>query len=380
MTQVDLQAICTINWSVVMASILKREWIDKNGELQVRWDVYIGRKGTRRHSKSFKTKASAERWTRMAEAEMELGGFKSTDAAERMTLSEAMRRYAEEELPRLKSRKSVEYTLGTLNRFLGTYPLIAIDGPVLAQYQRKRLGMRAQSPRTQSDGSQTTVPLGRFIANNTVRREMALISCVFSCAIKQWGIHLPHGNPVRLVRLPPMGKGRDRRMTAHEEEKILTVLDPKNDEVGQRNTYMHAVVIFAVETTSRRGEIVKLKWRDVNLEARTAVLRDTKNGSDRAIGLSTRAVEALRSIPRTKDERVFPISENAVKMAWARVMRRTGITGLCFHDLRHEATSRLATKFKGDILALSAMTGHKSLQMLKRYTHIQAEELASRLG
>lgn len=363
-----------------MASIIKREWVSKKGEPQVRWDVYVGRKGTRRRSKSFKTKTSAERWTRMVEAEIELGGFKTTDAAERMTLSEAMRLYAEQELPRLKGRKQVEYTLRTLDRFLGTYPLIAIDGPVLAQYQRKRLGMRARSPRTQPDGTQTTVQLGRYIANNTVRREMALISCVFSCAIKQWGIHLPHGNPVRLVKLPPMGKGRDRRMTSAEEEKILTILDPKNDPIGQRNPYMQAVVIFAIETTSRRGEIVNVKWRDVDLECRTAVLRDTKNGTDRAIGLSTRAVEALKSIPRTEDARVFPISENAVKMVWARTMKRTAITGLCFHDLRHEATSRLAVKFNGDILALSAMTGHKSLQMLKRYTHIRPEELARRLG
>jgi len=363
-----------------MASIIKREWVNTKGEPQVRWDVYIGRKGKRRRSRSFKTKTSAERWTRMAEAEMELGAYKSTDAAERMTLSEAMRLYAEQEVPRLKSGKHIEYTLRSLDRFLGSYPLIAIDGAVLAQYQRKRLSMRAHSPRTLPDGTQTTVPLGRFIANNTVRREMATISCVFSCAIKQWGIHLPHGNPVRLVKLPPMGKGRDRRITAAEEEKILTILDPKNDPLGQRNPYMQALVIFALETTSRRGEIVRLLWRDVDLERRTAVLRDTKNGTDRAIGLSTRAVEALKSIPRAANERVFPISENAVDMVWARTMKRTAITGLRFHDLRHEATSRLAVKFNGDILALSAMTGHKSLQMLKRYTHIRPEELARRLG
>lgn len=86
------------------------------------------------------------------------------------------------------------------------------------------------------------------------------------------------------------------------------------------------------------------------------------------------------AIPRSRDGRVFPVSENAVRMAWNRATKRLGIKGLHFHDLRHEGTSRLAVKFNGDVMAMSAMTGHKSLRMLKRYTRLRAEELAARLG
>lgn len=363
-----------------MGSIIKRTWADEAGRTQVRWDAYVGRKGTRRRSKTFKTKASADRWTKMVEAEIELGGFKSTDAAERMTLGEAMQLFAKEELPRMKSHRQDLSNIRTIDAHLGRYPLIAIDGPVLVQYQRKRLGMKARSIFTFRDGTKKTVLHDRFVANNTVRHEMALISRVFSCAIKQWGVHLPAGNPVRLVKLPPMGKGRDRRTTAEEEQVLLDILDPAKPSQRKRNPYMHGLVIFALETTCRRGEIVKLLWEDVDLERRTATLRDTKNGTDRSIGLSTRAVAALKSLPRTKEPRVFPLSSNAVRLAWRRALQHAGIEGLRFHDLRHEATSRLATKFNGDIMAMSAMTGHKSLQMLKRYTHVRAEELARRLG
>lgn len=363
-----------------MGSIIKRRWISEQGRPQIRWDVYVGRKGTRRQSKTFKSKASAEKWMRMAEAGIDLGSFKSTDAAERITLGQAMTRFAQEELPQFKSSAQDMSNIRTIDPHLGRYPLIAVDGPLLMQYQRKRLAMKARMVRTYRDGSQKTFLLDRSVANNTVRHEMALISRVFSCAIKVWGIHLPHGNPVRLVKLPPMGKARDRRTTDDEEQQLLDVLDPAKPSIRKRNPYMHGLVIFALETTCRRGEIVKVLWTDVDLERRTATLRDTKNGTDRSIGLSTRAVAALRSLPRTKDGRVFPLTTNAVRLAWVRALRQAGIEGLRFHDLRHEATSRLATKFNGDVMAMSAMTGHKSLQMLKRYTHIRAEELARRLG
>jgi integrase len=163
-----------------------------------------------------------------------------------------------------------------------------------------------------------------------------------------------------------------------EEARLLAYL--QDECFGQRNPYFKSLFIFAIETASRRSEMVRLQWSDVDLKRRTALLRDTKNGQNREIGLSTRAVEALIAIPRSKDGRVFPISTNAVRQAWDRVVARCGISGLKFHDLRHEGASRLCERLNGDVIALSAMTGHKSLQMLKRYTHPRAEDLARRLG
>lgn len=130
----------------------------------------------------------------------------------------------------------------------------------------------------------------------------------------------------------------------------------------------------------RRGEIVKLKWPDVDLKRRIATLRDTKNGEDRVIALSSRAVEALQAIPRSIDgQQVFPLTPNALKLGWKRAAQRAGIINLRFYDLRHEADSRLFEK-ELNPMEVSSVSGHKTLQMLKRYTHLKMEELALRLG
>lgn len=363
-----------------MGSIIKREWVDTKGEKQLRFDAYVTKRGYRKQSKTFKREAMALRWMKLIEAELEQGAYKSIHVAERMTLGDAMQRFAREVLPRMRSRDADLSKINVITPHLGSYPLISLDNEVLAQYRDKRLAMRARTVRRFKDGHTETRELGRKVSPTTVRHELALIRRVIQHARREWRLHLPGGNPVHLMKLPPMGKPRDRRLTAAEEKAILEVLDHSRNNKRQRNRYMRALVIFSIETTARRGESLRLRWDDVDLAARTALLRETKNGDDRRIGLSSRAVEALMSIPRSRDGRVFPLTENAVSMSWKRTTQQLGIENLHFHDLRHEGTSRLATKFKGDLMAMSAMTGHKSLQMLKRYTHIRAEELAARLG
>lgn len=363
-----------------MASIVKRNWIDDSGKPHVRYDAYVGRKGFKRQSKTFKTKGAADRWVRLIEADLEKGTYKSTDIAERLTLRDAMERYCREVVPTLKSRTQDISKANIIGPYLGSYPLIALDGEILANYRDKRLNMNARSVRRYKDGRVETIWLDRKIAKGTVRHELVFISRVIEQGRREWGLHLPGGNPVRLVKLPPIGKSRDRRMDPSEEARLREFLDHARDDTGQRSVYMLPLFIFALETASRRSEIVRLHWSDVDLKARTALLRDTKNGEDRRIGLSTRAVEALMQVPRSRDGRVFPVTSNAVRLAWRRAVRRAGVEGLRFHDLRHEATSRLAATFNGDVLAMAAMTGHKSLQMLKRYTHLRAEDLARRLG
>ncbi len=129
----------------------------------------------------------------------------------------------------------------------------------------------------------------------------------------------------------------------------------------------------------RRGELLKLKWEDIDLEKQVAHLEMTKNGSKRDVPLSKRAKEILSGMPHCINGRVFPLTEDSVKGLWSRLSKRTGIYDLRFHDLRHEATSRLFEKGL-NIMEVSAITGHKDLRMLKRYTHLRAEDLAKKLG
>jgi len=147
----------------------------------------------------------------------------------------------------------------------------------------------------------------------------------------------------------------------------------------------------------RQGELLSLMWGNVDLETATAHLPMTKNGEARTVPLSARAVAILRELPRSIDGSVFPTTQNALKIAWQRALIRarkdyekdcktTGkeldpsfLRDLRFHDLRHEATSRIAEKLS-NILELASVTGHKDLQMLKRYYHPRAKDLAKKLG
>jgi integrase len=127
----------------------------------------------------------------------------------------------------------------------------------------------------------------------------------------------------------------------------------------------------------RRGEMINLIWKNINFEKRTAYLPETKNGTSRTVPLSMRAIELLNKLEKT-GEQLFPVNGDSLGKAFRRVTDRAGIEDLRFHDLRHEATSRLFEKGL-QLMEVSAITGHKDLAMLKRYTHLDAEKLALKL-
>jgi integrase len=132
----------------------------------------------------------------------------------------------------------------------------------------------------------------------------------------------------------------------------------------------------------RRGELCNLHWSDVDLKRRVAHCRITKNGDARDVALSKRAIEIFQSLPREEgdaEELILGFKATGLTRAFVRLRDRLGMKDLKLHDLRHEATSRLAEKLNGDVIALSSMTGHKTLSMLKRYTHLRAEDVARKL-
>ena len=110
-------------------------------------------------------------------------------------------------------------------------------------------------------------------------------------------------------------------------------------------------------------------------------LPDTKNGDSRDVPLSPQALELLKDLPRNirGDQVVFPLHFEALKSSWRRACCSAGIIDLRFHDLRHEATSRFFEKGL-NVMEVAAITGHKDLRMLQRYTHLRAEDLALKLG
>jgi len=140
---------------------------------------------------------------------------------------------------------------------------------------------------------------------------------------------------------------------------------------------MKSLIEFALETAMRRGEILELLWANIDFNKRIAYLPLTKNGTSRKIPLSLKAIEVLKSLNSNITEKAFPLKPNTVSMIFLRITRRTGLIDVHFHDLRHTAITRLSKKF--NILELATISGHKSLKMLQRYTHIKAEDLVGKI-
>jgi len=320
-----------------MATYIQR----KNG-----WLVQIRRKGHESISRTFNTKSEGERWALTIESGMGVGTYVDNRETLSVTLAECLGRYATEIIP---SKKGAPRDL------------------VRCKFWQRE----ALAKKTIGTIKQTDVALWRDariasgLSGSTVKKDLAMLSHVFTIAIKEWGY--PLTNPVALIRKPKADAGRDRRLYDGEEELLI---NNASDE-------LRAFIILAIETAMRRGEIHGLKkaW----IKGRVAHLPDTKNGSARSVPLSKRALEAINSLPLRMDGSLWEFKLDTYTQQFAKLCDRLEITDLVFHDLRHEATSRLFEKGL-DVMQVKSITGHKSMQMLARYTHFKADELARLLG
>lgn len=323
--------------------------IRKRGERQ--WEVRVRRKGYPTTCKTFETKAAAQGWATIMESEMKRHVFVDRGAAESTTLHEALDRYLQEVTSKKAGHQEAYLIKAWQRNPLALRPLTAVRSSDMAAYRDERL---------------------QVVGPKTVVHELNLISHLYNIARKEWGMGALM-NPVADVAKPKLPPGRDRRLTAEEEPRLLAAC------AESRSVWLKPIVELALETTMRRGEVVALEWRHVDLERQVAHLPKTKNGEKRDVPLSTKAVEILKAVPRPKEGRVFPIRADAVTRAFDRACERAGIEGLRFHDQRHEATSRLFEKGL-NVMEVASVTGHKTLQMLKRYTHLRPEDLARKLG
>jgi integrase len=177
-------------------------------------------------------------------------------------------------------------------------------------------------------------------------------------------------NPVELAAKPKPSRGRDRRLEKGEEEKLLKAASP----------IFQAVILFALATAMRREENASLQWKNVSINNRYVYLPETKNAEARTVPLSTTALDILKTLPSPEGgERVFGMTANQITDTMKRVRKKAELSNIRFHDLRHEATSRFFENTDLDVMEIKAITGHKTLQMLARYTHLRTALLADRL-
>ncbi|GAC1569452.1 MAG: tyrosine-type recombinase/integrase [Aquirhabdus sp.] len=227
----------------------------------------------------------------------------------------------------------------------------------------------------------------RNISESTVRKYLMLLSAFFTTAKKKWGMSVH--NPIKDIVVPSNGRGRDRRVEAGEYERIVAEIKSSHP--------ISQMMLFSIETACRRGELLSLLWENVDLEKRIAVLKNTKiNSETRVIPLSRIAVNILSALPRKEFGKVFNISEHSINSAWSSARRRAlkkyiaqcaaenvapkanYIDGLRWHDMRHEGTSRLF-EHGLDLMEVASVTGHKTLSMLRNYTHLKAQNLAQKI-
>lgn len=329
-------------------SIQKRKW---EGRTTYRVRVYHRRRVVA--DRTFDSLSEARRYETDSKARLARGEFYDTRAAENTTLADALERYLREVSVHKKGRG---YSINQSQARqicmhpISLLPLARIRPADIARYRDTRL---------------------KSVGANTVRLELALISHLYTVAIEAWDMEYLQ-NPVRRSSRPSVtGTARDRRLVDDEEVRLL-------DAAMAYNQRAHALIVVAIETAMRRGELAGLTWKDI--DRNIARLTDTKNGESREVPLSSRALAAIQSLPRQlHDDRIFGLTDDAISTMMTRVCRRAGIEGLRFHDLRHEATSRFFEKGLNP-MQVAAITGHKTLQMLKRYTHLRAEDLAKMLG
>ncbi len=277
----------------------------------------------------------------------------------RQLLKNALERYGSTISILKKGYKQERYRIEQISRsFLGEKFVRKITSMDIATYRDQRL-------------EQINLKTGNSISASSVRLEMSLLSNFFDVARIEWG--LCDHNPVENVRKPKLPPGRDRRLTNREEQIILKYA------FYHSNKTLYSIIVLALETAMRQGEILNLLWENIDLKKRVAHLPETKNGKKRDVPLSYRARDALIRLGQKKKGKVFFYTAEGFKSTWRFMIKNLEIVDLHFHDLRHEAISRFFELGTLDIMEISAISGHQNLSMLKRYTHLSAQKLAKKL-
>ena len=324
--------------------------IEKRGS---RWRVRVCRKGYPVQSKSFQTRTDAEKWGRKVERDIDQGILLPDLGATRITLAEALARYQREVVPRKRSFGREDSLIRKLLRLpITKMQLVALRAADVAKFRDDRL----------AEGE----------SHSYVRLQLALLSHLFSIASAEWGWDSLR-NPVQIITKPKPARGRSRRLKDGEEECLLAALG------SSRNPWLRPITQLAIETGMRQGELLALRWEHMNLADGTAFLPDTKNGDERHVPLSTKAVLLLTKLPRSLTGRVFATTDHAVRNGFAKAARKAGCEGLRFHDCRHEAVSRFF-ELGLNPMEVASISGHRTLTMLKRYTHLNATNLALKIG
>lgn len=303
-----------------------------------------------RDSATFDTKAEARAWADQREDEIR-SGVTADDSAR--TVTDLFEKYSAEVSIKKRGAKWEQVRLLKIGRDeLARVKLSALTDNDLIAWRNRQT-----------------------ISAGSIRREMTLLKHVFTMAVTEWKWLTV--NPMTSVRPPPMPRARKRRPSQDEIDRLVLALGWHDGcEVIEAMQRTAVAYLFAIETAMRAGEICGLLPSNVDLKARTAHLPITKNGLERDVPLSMRAVELLEQL-KPWGRTVFQLNVRSLDVFFRRAKKACDIVDLTFHDSRREATSRLAKKLHP--LELARVTGHTDIRQLLTYYDDSAAEIAKKL-
>ncbi len=340
-----------------MASIEKRK--SANGEVSYRVKVRL--KGFPSQTASFTQLTKAKQWAQATESALREGRHFKTIESKKHTLKELIDRYAKQLKQRNPKRyKGIKHHLEWWSDEIG-YAVLSEVSKTLVLNARDKLSAGENSEAKRSNG--------------TVNRYMATLSHIFSTALNEYEWIEKH--PLAKISKLSEPRGRIRFLSDDERERLLEACK------ASRSKHLYPIVVLALSTGARRGEILNLQWSDIELgkESGKLILYETKNKEIRPLPVMGHALKVLKKLhAQKKSAYVFPSHDRqkgvAIRTSWETALKLAEINDFRFHDLRHSAASYLA--MNGATLAeIAAVLGHKTLQMVKRYAHLSESHTAS---
>jgi integrase len=339
-----------------MATIEVRE--DVEGKVSYRVKVRL--KGHPVETATFSRKTDAKLWAQQTETAIREGRYFKTTESRKRTLGELIDKYKAERLPfRGDDKETVGPQLDWWKAQLGPYLLKDITPQMVAEYRDRLLTQPIQKKGEKSP---------RILSNATVIRYLASLSVCLSYGLED--LAWVESNPVRSVKKPKPERGRVRFLSEAERKTLLEKCK------ADTNPYLYTVVTMALLTGARQSEIMGLQWKDVDFKRRRVLFEETKNGERRSVPLAKQAYELLHKmnkVRRIDSPFVFPREDGKkpmeIRKRWEKAVKDAGLVGFRFHDLRHTAASYLAMN-GASLLEIAEILGHKTLAMVKRYSHL----------
>ena len=350
-----------------MASIRERRRTDGSHYFQAQVRV----KGHPPQSVSFDRKTDAKRWADQTEAAIRQRRYFHVFEAQRHTVAEMLDRFERDEVPkRPPQRRDLLSHLAYWRAEIGSYLLSELTPAILSAARDKLL--RGVTVR----GTKRAPP--------TVLRIMASLSAVLKVAERDW--QWIESSPLAKISKPAAGRGRVRYLSDDERARLLKVC------VESPHPYLHTIVVLALSTGMRLGEMMGLRWELVDVRPSLAIghaqLLETKNGDRRGVPIAGAALAAMRTLSAREGKTcglVFPSHRLAtetpmdIRRPWETAVAAAKLHDFRFHDLRHSAASYLAMN-GATASEIAAVLGHKTLAMVKRYAHLSESHTASVLA